>query len=237
MRAQIRTPLNAMSGATALLASTEPLNEEQRSLLELLDAASDNIEKIIDDILQTSALSSGNFPVLREPLLLGRDVLQPAWRMMLLQPARRDKLARLRLSLRVDAAVPDALLGDPTRLLQVVTNMLSNATKFTPEGGAIELRVDVTAPPAADVPDGPALIAAAPLPPAPLRWLRIQVVDTGIGIEPGTHAHAEQPMQPADTHPAFFRSELAQDLRTLHAGGTVNRARVRRHGAGLDGAC
>ena len=61
---EIRTPLNAMSGAAALLAGTSPLNEEQRSLLALLDAAADSVIKIIDDILQTSALSSGHFPIL-----------------------------------------------------------------------------------------------------------------------------------------------------------------------------
>ena len=81
---EIRTPLNAMSGAAALLAGTSPLNEEQRSLLALLDAAADSVIKIIDDILQTSALSSGHFPILREPILLSRDVVEPAWRMMLL---------------------------------------------------------------------------------------------------------------------------------------------------------
>ena len=139
---EIRTPLNAMSGAAALLAGTSPLNEEQRSLLQLLDAAADNVIAIIDDILQASALSSGNFPVLREPLALSRDVLEPAWRMMMLQPARRDKLARLRLSRHVAADVPEAIVGDAMRLLQVVTTLLSNSIKFTPEGGAIELRVD-----------------------------------------------------------------------------------------------
>lgn len=53
---EIRTPLNAMSGAAALLAGTSPLNDEQRSLLELLDAGADNVIAIIDDILQASAL-------------------------------------------------------------------------------------------------------------------------------------------------------------------------------------
>jgi hypothetical protein len=69
--------------------------------------------------LHHSALQSGNFPVAREPLRLSRDVLEPAWRMMSLQPARRDKMARLRLTRHVGAAVPETLLGDATRLLQV----------------------------------------------------------------------------------------------------------------------
>lgn len=118
---EIRTPLNAMSGAAALLAGTSPLNDEQRSLLELLDAGADNVIAIIDDILQASALSSGNFPVQREPLALRRDVIEPAWRMIMLQPARRHKLERLRLSHHVADDVPEAIMGDPTRLVQVIT--------------------------------------------------------------------------------------------------------------------
>ena len=176
-RSQIRTPLNAMSGAVALLAGTSPLSAEQRSLLQLLDAATEHTVLIIEDILQHGALSSGNFPLSREPLSLSRDVLEPAWRMVELQPARRDKLSRLRLARAVAADVPDAIVGDATRLLQVVTNLLSNAVKFTPEGESIELLVDVTC-------DAPAGAAAPDALDAPrhARWLRIRVVDTGIGI-------------------------------------------------------
>jgi hypothetical protein len=64
--------------------------------------------------------------VAREPLRLSRDVLEPAWRMMSLQPARRDKMARLRLTRHVGAAVPETLLGDATRLLQVRSSLLTH---------------------------------------------------------------------------------------------------------------
>ena len=214
---EIRTPLNAMSGAAALLAGTSPLNDEQRSLISLLDAAADNVIAIIDDILQASALSSGHFPVLREPLVLISDVVEPAWRMIMLQPARRDKLERLRLSRHVAADVPDAIVGDAMRLVQVITNLLSNSCKFTPEGGALELRVDVAGPPAA-------------------RWLRFHVADTGIGIEPGACASPPASM-PGWLRPAVVpRSQHAQDLSALCAGRVLHRARVRRHRPRPDGA-
>jgi hypothetical protein len=59
--------------------------------------------------------------VQREPLALRRDVIEPAWRMIMLQPARRHKLERLRLSHHVADDVPEAIMGDPTRLVQVIT--------------------------------------------------------------------------------------------------------------------
>jgi len=172
---EIRTPLNAMSGAAALLAGTSPLNDEQRSLLQLLDAAAETVISVVDDVLQHGALTSGNFSVAVEPLLLLRDVLDPAWSMIALQPARRDKLASLRLSRHVAQDVPEAVLGDSTRLLQIVVNLLGNSIKFTPEGGTIELRVTVTR----TVPPGASLAA----PDSDCDWLQLLVVDDGIGIE------------------------------------------------------
>ena len=69
--------------------------------------------------------------------------------------------------------------------------MLHNSAKFTKEGGAIDLRVDVIAAATAEAPAD----VEAPAPPAARRLLRIQVVDTGIGIEPG--AAARVPLLPA----------------------------------------
>jgi hypothetical protein len=181
MHAQIRTPLNAVSGATALLAGTR-LDGEQRELVALLEAGTAHVVLIVEDILLHGALASGTFPVKREPLALAAAVLQPAWRMVSMQHAQRDKVATLRVTRAVDAAVPAVLLGDATRLTQVLTNLLGNSVKFTPAGGSIHLQVSV-------VTDGDGAAeqhaAAAPEAASRARWLRFQVRDTGIGLAAG----------------------------------------------------
>ena len=145
-RAQIRTPLNAVSGATALLAGTR-LDGEQRELVTLLDAGTAHVVCIVEDILLHGSLTSGTFSVKREPLALAAAVLEPAWRMVMMQQSQRAKLATLRVSRAVDAAVPPVVLGDATRLTQVLCNLVGNAVKFTPSG---TLRAANAAMPRAD---------------------------------------------------------------------------------------
>ena len=82
-------------------------------------------------VLMHGALASGAFSVAREPLELGRSVLDPAWRMVVSQGAQRTKLESLRLTRTVAPEVPTVLLGDATRLVQVVTNLLTNAVKVS----------------------------------------------------------------------------------------------------------
>ena len=159
---EIRTPLNAINGAAALLADTGPLSAEQRELLALLDAGSAHVSLIIEDILLHGALNSGNFTIAREPLHLASAMLEPCWAMVRMNHKLRDKLATIAFSCTVAADVPDMILGDATRLLQVLVNLLSNSSKFTPAHGRVTLAVDVT-------PDG---------------LLRFRVTDTGIGLAP-----------------------------------------------------
>jgi signal transduction histidine kinase len=183
---EIRTPLNAVSGAAALLAATT-LDGEQRELVTLLEAGTAHVVLIVEDILIAGALASGSFAVARERLRLETVVLGPAWRMVLMQRSQQAKLRAMHLSRAVADDVPEEIVGDSTRLTQVLTNILSNSIKFTPEGGSIHLQVDVTdEPPAGWAPLQPAAEAVEQAP----RWLCFRVADTGIGVGAGALCNA-----------------------------------------------
>lgn len=130
---EVRTPLNALLGAATLLAETE-MTREQIELLELLDAGANHVVLIVDDILNFGAIESGNFPLANEPLNLVRAVVEPSWRMTSMSRVHGEKLATLRMRKYVAPDVPMVIMGDAARLVQVVTNMLANSVKFTPEG-------------------------------------------------------------------------------------------------------
>ena len=190
---EIRTPLNAVSGATALLGDTK-LDEEQRELLTLLEAGTAHVVLIVEDILLHGALVSGQFPVRREPLALAPAVLDPAWRMVSMQHAQRAKVAALRVTRAVDDDVPTVLLGDATRLTQVLCNLMGNSVKFTSAGGSIHLRVSVVTNAARACTDGAERSTTDEEASCPQRWLRFQVRDTGIGLAAGAHvAHTRAP--------------------------------------------
>lgn len=146
----------------------------------MLEAGTTHVVAIVDDVLIAGALASGAFTVARERLCLETRVLDPAWRMVAMQRSQREKLQRLRLSRSAAPDVPAEIMGDGTRLTQVLVNIISNSVKFTPEGGAISLRVDIALEPPA---------GCAPAPEAAerhrTRWLRLCVSDTGIGVAAG----------------------------------------------------
>jgi signal transduction histidine kinase len=125
---KIRTPLNAVQGATTLLQDTSPLTDEQRELLALLDAGSAHVVLIVEDILLHGALNSGKFPVVQERLTLLSSVIEPAMITLALQPSMQDKLERITLTRTVAPDVPVAIMGDASRLLQVLINLLRCAS-------------------------------------------------------------------------------------------------------------
>lgn len=138
------------------------MNAEQMELLELLDAGANHVVLIVDDILNFSAIESGSFPLASEPLDLSRGVVEPAWRMVHMNRAYQEKIATLKLRKLVAPGVPGAIMGDAARLVQVVTNLVSNSIKFTPEGGSVDLELRVSKKPPASYADrnGPFAMAS-----------------------------------------------------------------------------
>ena len=142
---------------TELALDTE-LNREQREYLELVKVSADNLLTVINDILDFSKIEAGKLDLVPAPFDL-RDSLGETLKTLALRAAQKD----LELAHQIRADVPDALLGDSSRLRQVIVNLVGNAIKFT-ERGEVVTRVAVEAAAEDRV------------------CLHFTVTDTGIGI-------------------------------------------------------
>ncbi|MCU0956393.1 MAG: ATP-binding protein [Hydrogenophaga sp.] len=135
MSHEVRTPLNALMGLTRMLMDS-PLNEEQRGWLALMDSSANALLALLNDILDLSRIEAGKLGIEQVRFEL-RPVLEAA-----VGPyAGQAKAKPLAFSLEVDPGVPIWIRGDPGRLRQVLGNLLSNALKFTPKNGSIQVQV------------------------------------------------------------------------------------------------
>ncbi|MDN4175689.1 ATP-binding protein [Nocardioides sp. SOB77] len=125
---EIRTPLTAVMATTELLVDSG-LDPEQERFAEAVQRSSQRLLRLVDDILDLSAIEAGRATVHDVDLDL-TNVVGDA--VALVRPVAAEK--GLTVSLGVDPDLPRHLTGDPERLAQVVTNLLDNAVKFTPEG-------------------------------------------------------------------------------------------------------
>jgi two-component system sensor histidine kinase/response regulator len=174
MSHEVRTPMNAIMGMTELALQTT-LTPEQREYLDLVKASSGSLLTVINDILDFSKIEAGRLEVETIPFSL-RESLGDTMKTLALEAHRKG----LELACEIAPDTPDALLGDPVRLRQIVLNLVGNAVKFT-ERGEVVMRVQ---PQSSDHGEVTCYFA---------------VSDTGVGIEKEKQAAIFAPFLQGDT--------------------------------------
>lgn len=196
---ELKTPLTVIRGNAETLADEDLPPELRRRFTESLKTNADRLQSILDDLLDLSRIESGGWTPEPEELSLA-SVAAQAWEPF--EDAAREKGVEFRVDVAEGAATVHA---DPSALTQVLSNLFSNALRYTPAGGQITLRSR--------------LLRAG--------WIRIEVEDTGTGIPPAHLTRIFERFYRVD--PARSRAEGGTGL-----GLSIVRHLVERHGGRVE---
>jgi signal transduction histidine kinase len=170
---ELRTPLNGVTGMAALLAAST-LDARQRLMLEVLRSSAETLTAVLNDVIEASRMEAGPIELDRAPFALPELLRQAAAAV-----APRIDPARVTLTVACDPPDPPALVGDGPRIARILSCLLDNAAKFTPDG-AIALQATVQ----------PAEGQGAAV--------RLTVRDTGVGVPPDQADTIFEPFSQAD---------------------------------------
>lgn len=173
MSHEIRTPMNGMMGFIQLLHMTN-LDQEQQEYVEYIDTAARSLLHVISDVLDITKIESEKIELNRSQVNIRHLVMEAAG-MFTVKAAEKA----LSINVHVDPRVPDYVLGDAPKLMQIMTNLISNAVKFTDKG---EVEVEVLLHRETDK----------------QTWLKVMVKDQGIGVEETFYEHIFDPFVQVD---------------------------------------
>ena len=173
MSHEIRTPMNAILGFSQLLKETE-LTQRQSEYVGSVHTSATSLLSIFNDILDYSKLEAGQIKLVIQTFSIS-ELTQAALNIFSFHLKQKN----LQLSLNMSPEVPKYLHGDPTRIRQVLVNLLANAVKFTESG-----RVDLT--------------VSTQVEPDDYLCLKFEVRDTGVGMSPDQQARIFAPFSQAD---------------------------------------
>ncbi len=136
MSHEIRTPLNGIVGFTQLLKSTA-VTDEQEEFISVIEHSSDNLLTIVNDILDLSKIKADKIELEN----IAFDPIEK-FEASVESYAARAAEKNIEFSIYVDPELPSSVIGDPTKISQIIVNLISNSIKFTPSNGTVNVRIE-----------------------------------------------------------------------------------------------